>query len=390
VTVEQGAATGELAALAGRFRREAEAIADRAAWEALRVEWLGRKRGIVRSLEARLRDLDPAERREFGRGVHQLRQEVEAAIEALDHRLAENERRASLLSAAVDVTLPGRRRPTGTLHPITLVYQEIESIFRSMGYSIAEGPEIEDEYHNFGALNFPDDHPARDEHDTLHLSDGRLLRTHTSPIQIRTLLERKPPVRVLGFGRCYRNDNTLRHSPMFHQVEALVVDRGITFGHLKGAIETFFKRLFDPDTEVRLRPSYFPFTEPSAEVDITCPFCRPGDRSGESAGQAITKASTGSGSPSNEPAASGKREARPTPLADTSSCGTCSGTGWMEIMGSGMVDPRVLENVGVDPEVWTGFAFGGGIDRIAMARYGLPNIRLLFENDLRLLRQIHR
>jgi phenylalanyl-tRNA synthetase alpha chain len=351
MSLEQRGATGELAELVGRFRRDAEAVADRSGWEALRVDWLGRKRGIVRSLESRLRELDPAERREFGKGVHDLRQEVEARIEALDLRLAESEREQSLRGAAVDVTLPGRRRPIGTLHPITLVYQEIESIFRQMGYSIAEGPEIEDDYHNFGALNFPDDHPARDEQDTLHLRDGRLLRTHTSPIQIRTLLERKPPVRVLGFGRVYRNDNTLRHSPMFHQVEALVVDRGITFGHLKGAIETFFKQLFDADTQVRLRPSFFPFVEPAAEVDITCPFCHGVDRW---------------------------------------SCATCSHTGWMEIMGSGMVDPRVLENVGIDPEVWTGFAFGGGIDRIAMARYGLPNIRMLFENDLRLLRQIHR
>ena len=352
MAVDQGPATGELADLASRFRREAEAVSTRDAWESLRVEWLGRKRGIVRSLEARLRELEPAERREFGRGVHELRQEVEGALEALDAKLAERERREALARAQVDVTLPGRRQPTGTLHPITLVYQEIESIFRGMGYSVAEGPEIEDDYHNFGALNFPEDHPARDEQDTLFLRDGRLLRTHTSPIQVRTLLSRQPPVRILGIGRVYRNDNTLRHSPMFHQVEALVVDRGITFGHLKGAIETFFQRLLDPSTAVRLRPSFFPFTEPSAEVDITCPFCR-------------------------EPGM-------------TESCGTCSGTGWMEIMGSGMVDPRVLENLGVDPEVWTGFAFGGGIDRVAMARYGLPNIRMLFENDLRLLRQIHR
>jgi phenylalanyl-tRNA synthetase alpha chain len=181
---------------------------------------------------------------------------------------------------------------------------------------------------------------------------GACCAPHTSPIQIRTLLARKPPVRILGFGRCYRNDNTLRHSPMFHQVEALVVDRGISFGHLKGTIETFFQKLFSPDTKVRLRPSYFPFTEPSAEVDITCPFCRPPKK--------------------------------------TEECGTCSGTGWMEIMGSAWSTPRVLENVGVDPNEWSGFAFGGGIDRIAMARYGLPNIRMLFENDLRLLGQIHR
>jgi phenylalanyl-tRNA synthetase alpha chain len=352
MAVEERSATAELGDLLDRFRRDAAAAADRAAWEALRVEWVGRKRGIVRALEAKLKEIAPAERREFGKGVHELRTEVESALEAIDQRLGERERAQALASAAVDVTLPGRRRSTGTLHPITLVYQEIESIFRSMGYSVAEGPEIETDYYNFGALNFPDDHPARDEQDTLHLRDGRLLRTHTSPIQIRTLEARKPPVRVLGFGRVYRNDNTLRHSPMFHQVEALVIDRGITFGHLKGAIETFFQKLFSPDTRVRLRPSFFPFVEPAAEVDITCPFCRPPRRTDE--------------------------------------CGTCSGTGWMEIMGSGMVDPRVLENVGIDPDQWSGFAFGGGIDRIAMARYGLPSIRMLFENDLRLLRQIQR
>jgi len=363
MAVGPGAAPAELADLVSRFRRDAAAVSSRDGWETLRVEWLGRKRGVVRNLEARLRELEPAERRDFGRGLHELRQEVESAIEALDRRLAEAERSRALDRARLDVTLPGRRRPIGTLHPITLVYQEIESIFRQMGYSVAEGPEIEDDYHNFGALNFPEDHPARDEQDTLHLRDGRLLRTHTSPIQVRTLLARKPPVRILGIGRVYRNDNTLRHSPMFHQVEALVVDRGITFGHLKGAIETFFKQLFDADTQVRLRPSFFPFVEPGAEVDVTCPFCR-GDRSAAAAGQTTPTGSAG--------------------------CGTCSGTGWMEIMGSGMVDPRVLENLGVDPDVWTGFAFGGGIDRIAMARYGLPNIRMLFENDLRLLRQIHR
>jgi phenylalanyl-tRNA synthetase alpha chain len=365
VAVEQGAATLELTELLRRFRLEAQAVNERSAWDALRVEWLGRKRGLVRSLEARLRDLDPGEKRTFGKGLHDLRTEVESTLGRLDVELAERERSRALERATVDVTLPGRRQPIGTLHPITLVYQEVESIFRQMGYSVAEGPEIEDDYHNFGALNFPDDHPARDEQDTLFLRDGRLLRTHTSPIQVRTLLSRKPPVRVLGIGRVYRNDNTLRHSPMFHQVEALVVDRGITFGHLKGAIETFFRRLLDPDTEVRLRPSFFPFTEPSAEVDVTCPFCRGEDR-----------ARAGEGGGAGAPLSRG--------------CATCSGTGWMEIMGSGMVDPRVLENLGVDPDTWSGFAFGGGIDRLAMARYGIHNIRMLFENDLRLLRQIHR
>ena len=347
------AAAEELAGLLERFRSEVESVHSRPAWEDLRIQWLGRKQGIVRDLEGKLRELPGPEKRDFGKGLHDLRGAVEKTLEALDRRFTAEERAAELESAGVDVSLPGRRAPIGTLHPITVVYREIEQIFRQMGYSVAEGPEIEDDFHNFEALNFPLDHPARDEQDTLFLKDGRLLRTHTSPIQIRTLLARKPPIRILGFGRVYRNDNTLRHSPMFHQVEALVVDRGITFAHLKGAIEAFFQRLFDAETSVRLRPSYFPFTEPSAEVDITCPFCRPPD-------------------------------------GDQESCGTCSGTGWMEIMGSGMVDPRVLRNCGVDPDEYSGFAFGGGIDRVAMARYGLPNIRMLFENDERLLRQIHR
>jgi phenylalanyl-tRNA synthetase alpha chain len=215
-----------------------------------------------------------------------------------------------------------------------------------MGYSVAEGPEVEDDEHNFGALNFPEDHPARDAQDTFRLLDGRLLRTHTSPVQIRTLRSRRPPIRVICPGRVFRHDNDLRHSPMFHQVEGLLVDRGVTVGHLKGTLEAFVRRLFHPDTGVRLRPSFFPFTEPSAEVDITCPFCR------------------GAG------------------------CRTCSGTGWMEILGAGMVDPRVLAGCGIDPDVYSGFAFGLGADRVAMIRYGLPNIRLLFENDERLLRQV--
>jgi phenylalanyl-tRNA synthetase alpha chain len=351
--LSQDAGSADIPALLERFREAAEAVDSRDSWEALRVEWLGRKRGVVRTLEGRLRSLPPEQKRDFGRALHELRQAVQSGIEGLDGRLADRERASELARSAVDVTLPGRRQALGTLHPITVVFHEIEQIFRQMGYSVAEGPEIEDDYHNFEALNFPPDHPARDEQDTLMLADGRLLRTHTSPIQIRTMLARKPPIRVLGYGRVYRNDNTLRHSPMFHQVEALVVDRGITFGHLKGAVEAFFQRLFSADTEVRFRPSFFPFTEPSAEVDITCPFCRP-------------------------------------PEGDRASCGTCSGTGWMEIMGSGMVDPRVLENCGLDPDVYSGFAFGGGIDRVAMARYGLPNIRMLFENDERLLRQVHR
>jgi phenylalanyl-tRNA synthetase alpha chain len=228
----------------------------------------------------------------------------------------------------------------------------MEEIFAELGYSVAEGPEAESDYHNFAALNFPADHPARDTQDTLFLDavDGEgkplVLRTHTSPVQIRTMLARKPPIRVICPGRVYRHDNDLRHSPMFHQVEGLAVDRGVTVADMKGTLQAFLGRLFSPDVEIRLRPSHFPFTEPSAEVDVTCQNCR------------------GAG------------------------CAVCSNTGWMEILGAGMIDPRVLAECGIDPAVYSGFAFGLGIDRVAMNRWGIPNIRLLFDNDERLLRQV--
>ncbi len=336
----------DLEAQLAAFDAEAAAVADRKGWEALRVRWIGRKRGVVRELLARVGQLPPDERRDFGQGVNRLKVRVEETLEELDGRLAAAEVDAAKVSAAVDVTLPGRRPRLGTIHPVNLVIDEITEIFRSLGFSIAEGPDVEDDFHNFEALNFPADHPARDEQDTFFLTDGRLLRTHTSPVQIRTMLERQPPIRILCPGRTYRKDNDLRHSPMFHQVECLVVDRGITFGDLKGTLETFLKKLFSPEIGIRFRPSYFPFTEPSAEVDMTCPFC------------------SGTG------------------------CRVCSDTGWMEILGSGMVNPRTLHRCGIDPSVYTGFAFGLGVDRVAMIRYGVPNIRMLFDSDERLLRQV--
>jgi phenylalanyl-tRNA synthetase alpha chain len=328
------------------FEREAAAVADRPAWEELRLRWAGRKQGVVRALLGRMGQVDAAERRAYGAAVNTLKDRVEARLAELDAELTNRERDAVRRQAAVDVTLPGRRPALGSLHPITRVMGELKEIFTELGYSIAEGPEIEDDYHNFEALNFPADHPARDTQDTFFLKNGLLLRTHTSPVQIRTMLSRKPPIRVLCPGRVFRFDNDLRHSPMFHQVEGLAVAEGITFGHLKGTLEAFLKRLFSPDTGVRLRPSFFPFTEPSAEVDITCQIC------------------------------GGK------------GCDTCSGTGWMEILGCGMVDPRVLANCGIDPDRYSGFAFGLGVDRVAMNRYGFPNIRVFFENDERLLRQV--
>ncbi|HZF08543.1 MAG TPA: phenylalanine--tRNA ligase subunit alpha [Thermoanaerobaculia bacterium] len=332
--------------LALDFERQAVAVADRPAWEELRLRWAGRKQGVVRTLLGRMGAVPAAERKAYGAAVNTLKDRVEARLAELDAELLSRERDAARRQAAVDVTLPGRRPQLGGVHPITRVMDELQEIFSELGYSVAEGPEVEDDYHNFEALNFPADHPARDTQDTFFLKNGLLLRTHTSPVQIRTMLARKPPIRVICPGRVFRFDNDLRHSPMFHQVECLAVAEGITFGHLKGTLEAFLKRLFSPDTGVRLRPSFFPFTEPSAEVDITCQIC------------------------------GGK------------GCDTCSGTGWMEILGCGMVDPRVLTNCGIDPDRYSGFAFGLGVDRVAMNRYGFPNIRVFFENDERLLRQV--
>lgn len=337
---------GAIDELARAFAGEAAAVSGRPAWEELRLRWMGRKQGILRALLDGIKQVPAAERRARGEAVNRLKQQVEDRLAELDVALAAAERRQALAAARLDVTLPGRRPATGSLHPVTLVIREMEEIFAELGFSVAEGPEVEDDYHNFEALNFPPDHPARDTQDTFFLENGLLLRTHTSPVQVRTMLARRPPIRVICPGRVYRQDNDLRHSPMFHQVEGLVVAEGITVGHLKGTLEAFLRRLFSPATRVRLRPSFFPFTEPSAEVDVTCPFCH------------------GEG------------------------CETCSRSGWMEILGCGMVDPRVLAACGIDPAVYSGFAFGMGPDRVAMIRYGLPNIRVLFEGDERLLRQV--
>ena len=334
---------GELEEMGDRFEAVVGAVADRAAWEALRVLWMGRKQGTVRGFLDAIKRVPAAERRAYGEAVNRLKERVESGLAAADAAPAGHAQRRPV--PRVDVTLPGRRPDLGACHPITLVQREIETIFAELGYSVAEGPEVEDDFHNFAALNFPADHPARDTQDTLFLRDGRLLRTHTSPVQMRTMLARKPPIRIICPGRVYRHDNDLRHSPMFHQVEGSGGRRRHHVGHLKGTLLAFVQRLFSADTGVRLRPSHFPFTEPSAEVDITCPFCH------------------GHG------------------------CQVCSGSGWMEILGSGMVDPRVLRGCGIDPGRYSGFAFGLGLDRVAMIRYGIPNIRMLFENDERLLRQ---
>lgn len=319
----------------------AQAGTDPRLLEEVRVRFAGRKSGALRQLEEKLASLPREERPAFGRGLNELKKHIEAQLEAA---LAAAQARPAAREA-VDVTLPGRKPPLGALHPVTLVRREIEEIFLRMGYCVADGPEIEDDWHNFEALNIPPDHPARDSQDTFYLPSGLLLRTHTSPVQIRTMETMKPPIRVIIPGRVYRRDSDLRHSPMFHQVEGLVVDEGISFAHLKATLEAFLHRLFDPSLSVRLRPSFFPFTEPSAEVDITCVMCRGGG------------------------------------------CALCSGSGWVEILGAGMVDPRVFRAVGIDPQRYTGFAFGLGLDRVAMLKYRIPDLRVLFSGDERLLRQ---
>lgn len=304
----------------------------------VRVAWLGKKGRLTAELKT-LGNLPPERRREMGQGVNALKRELAEAVEtrrealervALDQRLA---------SETVDVTLPGRNVDAGGPHPVSRAMGRIIDIFRGLGFEVADGPEVEDDYHNFEALNFPEHHPARAMHDTFYLPDGRLLRTHTSPVQIRVMKDRPPPVRIIAPGRVFRSDSDQTHTPQFHQVEGLLVDEGVTFADLKGMLATFVNAYFEDELEMRLRPSYFPFTEPSAEVDI--------------------RWRNDDGSPGR----------------------------WLEVLGCGMVHPNVLRNCGVDPERYTGYAFGLGVERFAMLRYRVDDLRLFFENDLRFLAQ---
>lgn len=335
----------DLARIEREFERAlADAREDPRAVEAVRVRFLGRK-GELTALLRQLAGIHPSDRPEAGRALNALKEKIERAIEEASEAASRAARRAALESAGVDLSLPARRPWAGSLHPVTLVRRELERIFRDMGYTVEEGPEVEDDFHNFQALNLPADHPARDATDTFYLQGGLLLRTHTSPVQIRTLERRPPPIRMICPGRVYRRDMDATHLPMFHQLEALVVDEGISLADLKGTMEVVWKQMFGPEVRVRLRPGYFPFVEPGAEFDISCTVC------------------AGRG------------------------CRACKGTGWLETGGAGMVHPAVFEAVGVDPERWTGFAFGLGIDRIAMMRYGIEDLRLLVDNDLRFLGQ---
>jgi len=334
----------DLATLAQQALAEIAASGDLAALDDVRVRWLGKKGVLTEQLKA-LGALAAAERPAAGQRINDAKQQVQVALDARRDALERARVERELLSGRVDVTLPGRGEERGGLHPVTRARLRIEMLFRRAGFDVAEGPEIEDDFHNFEALNIPADHPARAMHDTFYFPDGRLLRTHTSPVQIRTLLARGAPLSVIAAGRVYRCDSDVTHTPMFHQLEGLVVGENVSFANMRAILHEFVQAFFERDLKMRLRPSYFPFTEPSAEVDMSCVFC-----GGEG-------------------------------------CRICKHTGWLEISGCGMVHPNVLSASGVDAEKYTGYAFGMGIDRLAMLRYGVNDLRLLFENDLRLLQQ---
>ena len=324
------------------FIKEIEALRSEGEIYEIKGKYIGKKRGIIANLLSRIPKLQPDERKEFGKMVNELKEEMTARIDEAIFNL--KKQRFSL--PLMDLTLPGRNLLNGHLHPITIVRKEIEDIFISMGYLVARGPEIEDEYHNFEALNTPDDHPSRDIQDTFYLDlDKFLLRTQTSPVQIRSMERRKPPIKLIAPGRAFRRDDDVSHSPMFFQVEGLVVDENITMSDLKGTLIDFYRKLFRKDISLRFRASYFPFTEPSAETDLSCVICE------------------GKG------------------------CNVCKRSGWLEVGGCGMVHPEVFENVGIDPEKYSGFAFGLGIDRIAMIKFGIDNIKYFLENDIRFLEQ---
>jgi phenylalanyl-tRNA synthetase alpha chain len=322
-----------------------ENAGDLRALDEARVQYLGKK-GEISQLLKGLGQMSAEERPAFGARVNEARDQVEAALSARRDMLELAQLAAQLANERVDVTLPGRGEHSGGLHPVTRTRRRIEDFFVRLGYEISEGPEVEDDFHNFEALNIPGHHPARAMHDTFYFGDGRLLRTHTSPVQIRVMELGKPPFRIIAPGRVYRCDSDLTHTPMFHQVEGLLVDEHVSFADLRGTVAAFLRAFFEvDDLAVRFRPSYFPFTEPSAEVDIGCVLC------------------AGKG------------------------CRVCKQTGWLEVMGCGMVHPKVLEHGGVDPEKYSGFAFGMGVERLTMLRYGVNDLRKFFENDVRFLKQ---
>lgn len=312
--------------------------------ETLRVNILGRK-GTLTALLKGLSDLPVAQKPVIGKLANHIKEQIQVLLDDARQILAEAEQQRLIVEGALDVTLPGRRQFSGSVHPITRVTDDVCAIFKRLGFSVAQGPEVELDYYNFEALNIPKDHPARQMQDTFYISDGVVLRTHTSPVQVRVMEKQSPPVKIIAPGRVYRCDSDLTHTPMFDQIEGLLVDKDVTFSDLKGVLVAFLHAFFGSKAGVRFRPSYFPFTEPSAEVDIECVMCN------------------GKG------------------------CRVCGQTGWLEILGCGMVDPAVYKFVNYDPEEFTGFAFGMGVERLAMLRYGIDDLRLFFANDLRFLRQ---
>jgi len=335
---------GQIAEIRERALAEIAALSDSVSAESFRVKYLGRN-GLITSILRSLGGLDPASRPEVGREVNALRSLVEGELKRRAEQISRREQAEALSRERVDITLPGRRIPPGHRHPVRRTMDEILGIFTDMGFSVCTGPDIETDYYNFEALGVPEDHPARDMQDTFYVEGDRLLRTHTSPVQIHVMESQRPPIYAVFPGAVYRRDNDITHSPMFHQVEGLAVDRRITMGDLKGVLTEFCRAMFGGRRGVRFRPSYFPFTEPSAEVDIRCVMC-----GGEG-------------------------------------CRVCKGSGWLEILGCGMVDPVVFSHVGIDHRRHSGFAFGMGVERIAMLKYAISDIRLFYENDMRFLEQ---
>ena len=336
--------TIDLDTLLAEAQEKVDSATDLRALDEVRVAYLGKTGAVTEQLK-QLGKLPKEERSQAGQAINQAKRTLQQAIEDRKVVLEREALQARLASETIDVSLPGRNSSSGGLHPVTRTIERIEKLFANAGFSVAEGPEIEDDYHNFEALNIPEHHPARAMHDTFYFDEHMLLRTHTSPVQIRVMENAEPPLKVIAPGRVYRCDSDLTHTPMFHQVEGFLVDEQVTFADLKGIIHDFLQGFFEKDLKVRFRPSYFPFTEPSAEVDIECVMC-----GGEG-------------------------------------CRVCSQTGWLEVLGCGMIHPAVMKHVNIDSEKYSGYAFGMGVERLAMLRYGVNDLRLFFENDLRFLKQ---
>ncbi|MBS1114449.1 MAG: Phenylalanyl-tRNA synthetase alpha chain [Nitrospirae bacterium] len=335
---------GDLHSLRKTFLDEIAAVTDLAGLQQIKSMYTGKKGLLTEKLKA-LSAISPEERRDYGKLVNEIKDFIELTVKEKELAFRTIEKEARLQTEKIDITLPGKPFLCGRKHPMNQILSEIKDIFVSMGFAIEDGPEVELDYYNFEALNLPKDHPARDMQDTFYVSDDVVLRTHTSPVQVRVMEKKKPPLKIIAPGKVYRCDSDVSHTAMFHQVEGLMVDKGISFSDLKGVLELFIHSFFGKDTPVRFRPSYFPFTEPSAEVDIGCIFC------------------SGNG------------------------CRICKTTGWIEVMGCGMVNPRVFEMSGYQPDEYTGFAFGMGIERMTMLKYSIDDIRLFYENDLRFLKQ---